>query len=196
MPSIVVIAELKAATKEARQTIIGALANVGQYSKANEPGVTRWAVFLPRDISNETSIYAIEEYANQAAFEQHMGCKVVTDLIAFFTANGTLFGGEGVITTSETQTAFAKSELATANDPFISYTKIEGGSEKASSAGSENVPGIMALSIAKDKANANTIHIVSIYADEQSAKKNAQTQTIPMKFATGYLIKAEGGPKL
>ena len=62
MPSLYVIGHLKTAGGEARQKVIDILTTVSKYSAAQEPGVTKFCVALPRDgEGDETSVFAIEE---------------------------------------------------------------------------------------------------------------------------------------
>ena len=63
MASHVVVGHLKATDLAARQKIIDQFKVIVGYSRSDEPGVHRYAITVPRDTADETSIYAIEEYA-------------------------------------------------------------------------------------------------------------------------------------
>jgi len=60
MPSLFVIGHLKTAGGAARQTVVDALTNVARHSEANEPGVYKFCVALPRS-GDDKSVFAIEE---------------------------------------------------------------------------------------------------------------------------------------
>lgn len=61
MSSLVVVGVLKTTSKEARQKVLDQFAKIVKYSEAQEPGVVKYAITVPRDESDETTIYAIEE---------------------------------------------------------------------------------------------------------------------------------------
>ena len=81
MSSIVVIAILHTTGGESRQTVglislrnwstianghqvVEALGKVAAYSKDNEPGVLRHATTVPREASDDKTLYVIEEWAS------------------------------------------------------------------------------------------------------------------------------------
>ncbi|KAF2264444.1 hypothetical protein CC78DRAFT_568364, partial [Lojkania enalia] len=176
MPSIVVIAKLLTAGGDARQSVIDALDKVSKYSKANEPGVLRYMLTVPRDSLDDKSVYVFEEYADQAALDAHMGTKATADLIAYFGTNSSLFSGSPDIATCETSSSFARPECATATDPYIAYASIdykEGTRDEAlqgwkyvTSETQNNEPDTLGYGILKDKANTITINSVELYANE------------------------------
>ena len=61
MAKLVTIGHLTTASKEAREKVIKAFENIVEYSKANEPGVSKYAITIPTDASDEKSLYMIEE---------------------------------------------------------------------------------------------------------------------------------------
>ncbi|KAF2476713.1 uncharacterized protein BDR25DRAFT_339625 [Lindgomyces ingoldianus] len=200
MPSIVVIGHLTAANKEARQTVLDALTKVSQYSKQSEPGVLRYAITVPRDVSDEKSIYVIEEYADQAVLDSHMGSKAVTDLIAFFTANGDLFGGATNVSTLETSSAFVRPEITKCNDPFMCYASIDykessradalEGWRHVTSETQNNESDTLSYAILKDKTNEITISTIEAYANEAFFRevhaKSTHVQENRAKYGEGH----------
>ena len=66
MPSLFVIGHLKTSGGASRQTVVDALTAVSKYSAANEPGVYKFCVALPRE-GDYKSVFAIEEYVYQSA---------------------------------------------------------------------------------------------------------------------------------
>ncbi|KAF2192395.1 hypothetical protein K469DRAFT_310876 [Zopfia rhizophila CBS 207.26] len=225
MPSIVVVGHLTAANKEARQTVVDAISKVAQFSKQNEEGVLRYAITHPRDTSDEKSVYVIEEYADQTALDSHMGSKAVTDLVAYFTANGSLFGGPPIVSTSETSSAFIRPEITKSNDPFIAYASIdykEGtraealeGWKYVTSETQKNETDTLSYAILKDKENEITVSTVEVYANETYFRDvHAKSKTVTenrakygdqirtafrfalLKFVAGYLHKEKTGSNL
>lgn len=61
MSSLIVVGHLKATSKIARDQILDQFHQIVQYSRTEEPGVLRYAITVPQDEVDETSIYAIEE---------------------------------------------------------------------------------------------------------------------------------------
>ena len=62
MSSLVVVGVLTTTSKEARQKVIDQFSKIVEYSKENESGVIKYAITVQRDTSDETTVYAIEEY--------------------------------------------------------------------------------------------------------------------------------------
>lgn len=59
--SVVVVGHLKTTSKEARDKTIKQFEAIVKYSEAQEPGVHRYAITVPTDETDDTTIYAIEE---------------------------------------------------------------------------------------------------------------------------------------
>ncbi|KAF2104229.1 hypothetical protein NA57DRAFT_70446 [Rhizodiscina lignyota] len=81
--------------------VIDGLTKVMHYSKENEPGVPQYAITVPRDESDEKSVFVIEEYillshsyqclvpnsaryANKTTLDAHMKTNVIQDLLKTF----------------------------------------------------------------------------------------------------------------
>ncbi|CAK7244831.1 MAG: hypothetical protein STHCBS139747_006379 [Sporothrix thermara] len=74
-----------------REEYAAKLAATSRYSKANEPGVLSYAVCLPRDETNDSkTIYVIEVYADQAAFDAHMKTDIVQEMVQWMGVNPVL----------------------------------------------------------------------------------------------------------
>lgn len=61
MLSHVVVGHLKTTSKNARQQVLERFETIVNFSGPEEPGVLRYAITVPRDATDETTIYAIEE---------------------------------------------------------------------------------------------------------------------------------------
>ena len=61
MSTLVVVGHLVATSKDARQKVLDQFSKIVDFSRSDEPGVLSYAITVPRDEKDETSIYAIEE---------------------------------------------------------------------------------------------------------------------------------------
>lgn len=61
MASHVVVGHLVTTGKDARQKVLDQFEVIANFSRSQEPGVLRYAIAMPTDASDETTIYAIEE---------------------------------------------------------------------------------------------------------------------------------------
>ncbi|KAF2110312.1 hypothetical protein BDV96DRAFT_650956 [Lophiotrema nucula] len=200
MSSIVVIAILHTAGGESRQTVIDALGKVASYSKENEPGILRHATTVPRDVSDDKTLYVIEEYADQAAFDSHMAAKPTTEMIANFGANPSLFSAESEIIMAEPSSSFKRPECAKATDPFIAYASIdykEGTRDEAlqgwkgvASATQDNESDTLSYAIMKNKGNSVNVCTFEVYTDEDFFRKvhapSKAVQENRAKYGTEY----------
>lgn len=104
-----------------------------------------------------------------------MASKPVTDLVAFFGSNATLFGGAPTISTSESSSAFTRPEIMKATDPWITYASIEykdgkraealEGWKHVTSETEKNEPETLSYGIHKNKDHAETIKTLEVYAN-------------------------------
>jgi len=96
MPSIVTTAHLQTKSKAARDELIKVFHEITEYSRANEPEVLRYITCIPADVSNETSLYMIEEYASQAVSDAHLASQPVQKLLKYFETEQPLTGAPEV----------------------------------------------------------------------------------------------------
>ncbi|KAF2691796.1 hypothetical protein K458DRAFT_473495 [Lentithecium fluviatile CBS 122367] len=220
-----VIAQLVAADKASRQKIIEALDKVSQWSKQNEPEVTRYAICIPRDEADGKPLWVIENYDSQEAFDSHMASKPVVDLITYFGANATLFGGEPTIATSELTASFTRPEAVNVADPFITYASIEykdgkrvkalEGWKHVASETEKNEPSTLSYEIQKNKDHPETVKTIEVYRNieyfkevhipskavqENKAKYGDETRVSLkhafLKISAGYLVKGKNTSSL
>ncbi len=106
---------------------IAKLASTSDYSKANEPGVLSYAVFLGREDDQKT-VYMIEVYADEAAFNTHMQSDKVKDMIAWMGANPVLDGAPTVLELDVVEDFGFFSREAAADpavaDPFVVVAEV------------------------------------------------------------------------
>ncbi|KAF2838035.1 hypothetical protein M501DRAFT_922014, partial [Patellaria atrata CBS 101060] len=121
MAPIVVIGHLITSTPSARRTLITELAKISFYSLASEPDVVKYAITVPRDPADETSIYVVEQYRTQAALTTHMSSPAVSSILSFFAANPSLLAGPGKVYTMDHQSGYTSPSAARASDAVIAF---------------------------------------------------------------------------
>ncbi|KXJ93417.1 hypothetical protein Micbo1qcDRAFT_232948 [Microdochium bolleyi] len=84
-------AHLQAKSRDARGELLGFFANITAYAREHEAGgVLRYVATVPWDEADETSIYMIEQYADQAAWDAHSRTPPVQALVQHLGAGGAL----------------------------------------------------------------------------------------------------------
>lgn len=154
-----------------------------------------------------------------------MASQPVTDLIAYFGANPTLFVGAPDVATTETSSSFVRPEITKSGDPFITYASINykedtrdealGGWKTVTLETQKNEPDTLGYVIAKDMGNSVTIKTLEVYASEKyfrevHAPSKAVTENKAkygddirtsikhafLKLVAGYLHKDKAGSNL
>lgn len=100
---------------------------ISNWSRDNEPdGVTKYAVCVPRDEADTTSVWVIEEYKDQTAFDSHMASSMVVDMIKWM-SSGNILDGEPEMHMLDylNGLTFVKPEVKDVKDPFIVFATIE-----------------------------------------------------------------------
>lgn len=177
MPSIVVIGILTLSSPSARDRVVTELNKTSEYSRQNERGVTKHSTGVPRDDPNSTSVYVIEEYANQAAFDAHMACPAVKDLLAFFGSHPDVFAKETVVLTLEPEAGFTRPVIAERADPFITFATLDykdSASAKLSllrwkelrGSVERDEPGSLMYYVCSDKSNKSKVYTMEAYESE------------------------------
>ncbi|KAF2271420.1 uncharacterized protein EI97DRAFT_428239 [Westerdykella ornata] len=176
MPTTVVFTKFQTAGGAARQSVIDELGKLSDYVKENEGGCIRYAVTIPRDQNEGKSVYVIEEYTSQEALDAHTGSKAVAETLAYFQEKPALFSGPMEVAVTESSSAFSRSKIAEASDPFIAYAEIgyqdgtihgalEGWSAVTKET-QERESDSLAYYIVKDKENDVTIRTFEVYISE------------------------------
>jgi len=124
MSSVFIIGHLQTNSEEARNQIIGELDKVAQFTLQNEPGTYKYAITIPKDESDETSIYVIEEYADQASFATHQTSSAFKDLVNF-AENENLYAEEPVVYELTPFHILTRPKVLTHNDPYIVFGTVE-----------------------------------------------------------------------
>ncbi|KAG9243713.1 hypothetical protein BJ878DRAFT_509393 [Calycina marina] len=185
MPSRYVIAQLRTAGGAHRQTVIDSLTRVSQYSAAQEAGVLKFCVAIPRPGTSDdkTSVFAIEEYADQAGFDAHMASQAVADLTKVFSADPTIWSGApeiyGLEQKLEPRIQFVKSKTGQVEDPYIVFATLgfaQGKTGKGVQKFKEMVvtvekeeEGTLAYTVLEDEAG-KCVRTVEVYEGKQSVE--------------------------
>ncbi|KAF9694462.1 hypothetical protein EKO04_007230 [Ascochyta lentis] len=175
MSSTVIIRQFVAVSKEARKKVIDALAHVAQSSQ-HTAGILKHAVTIPRDQHDEKSIFVIEEYASQAAYDSHIASRSSEDLLALL-AKTTLLASPPDSLSFHVTSSYSRQETTKAKDPYILIASFEykEDSREAALAGWQNVTsacqhseeGTFAYVVGKDTKNALRVGSVAVYESEK-----------------------------
>jgi quinol monooxygenase YgiN len=77
--------------------LIAIFKDITDYSYKNEnPGVIRYVTLIPTDASDETSVYMLEQYKDQAALDAHLSSAPVQKLLKFFGDESPIVGAPEV----------------------------------------------------------------------------------------------------
>ncbi|KAF1810533.1 hypothetical protein P152DRAFT_460234 [Eremomyces bilateralis CBS 781.70] len=124
---VVVVFETR--STEYRDAVIDLLAKIVSNTKATEPGALKYCVAVPRDPSDDRKIYCIEEYASQAANDIHMASAPVQALFKYLSETPTALAGAPTVMTMSPLAAFTRPEIASYNDPAISFIELGSGKD-------------------------------------------------------------------
>lgn len=192
MPKIITVGHLTTTSIEARNTLIESFEKIAEYSKQSEPGVSVYAITVPRDPSDDTTIYMIEEfvivtnihkictlmnplrYSDQATSDAHLASKPVQDLIALFGSKPVLAGAP-LVYQLEPIYSFSKAHVSQVTDPHIVFANLEYRAGTADQSlqywknvvsSSEAEDGTLLYALAKEPANLDRLHTVEVYQSE------------------------------
>ncbi|KAI1625634.1 hypothetical protein EDD37DRAFT_311480 [Exophiala viscosa] len=201
MAKIITIGHLVMASKEARDTVIKVFEEIVDYSSANEPGVTMYAITVPTH-DDGTTIYMIEEYADKATSDAHIASQPVQKLINLFTTEPVLAGAPTVYQL-EPVYSFLKPEITKVTDPHIIFANIAhkaGGAEQSLTQWKEVIStlesdeqGALAFALCKEEADTDRLHTVEVYESkvEDSVAKTKDLGSslvhVSLKMIGGFL---------
>jgi len=122
----VVVAKLPTASADVREQYVQRLIEISNYSRENEPSVSKYAVFVPRDEADANTAWVIEEYKDQASFDAHMAHPLVQDMIKWM-GSGNILKGTPTIHMLDyvNDLSFSKPQVVKAQDPFVVFATIE-----------------------------------------------------------------------
>ncbi|CAK7211893.1 hypothetical protein SBRCBS47491_001277 [Sporothrix bragantina] len=116
------------------------MTNVSKNAFVNEPGVHQFALLTPRyNESDTTSLYSIERYTDDAAFQSHLNTSIVADMFKWinstniYQADPTVYQLGPFVEANSTSSSISPSspyeftlpELATAEDPFVVVRQVD-----------------------------------------------------------------------
>lgn len=124
----------------------------------------------------------LSRYLTQADLDAHMASKPVQEeLIAYFGANPTLFGGAPSIYTTFTLSAFARPEITKEDQPLVVFSIVE--SEEKETVGAhgkwanftedlrKTESGVLGYGAYADKDNEKSVKTLEIYSNEYAFEK-------------------------
>lgn len=133
-----------------------------------------YAVLVSQDASDDKSVYAIEAYADQEAFDSHMNTKGVKDMIAWVTTNDVLAAPPTVHQLEAIPgLTFSRPTILTAKNPHIVVAELSyrPGYAEASlpywkavvQSSQNNEPGTLVYGICKDVKDPDKLFTVEAY---------------------------------
>ncbi|KAK3395058.1 hypothetical protein B0H63DRAFT_533555 [Podospora didyma] len=178
-PPVFSITTFTTSSTALRDQLISRHDNISRWSCANEPGVAKYALAIPRGGGNNLTAYAIAEYDDDAALNKHLAADEVSKtLLDWSKATPNLFAKDPTVQnlTVVDGTNFVKPEFAKAADPYIvveAQTYLQGGLHHALEHWEEEVDasrqenGTLAFGLYTDPANKNGLWIVAAYESEE-----------------------------
>ncbi|RDW59845.1 hypothetical protein BP6252_12932 [Coleophoma cylindrospora] len=222
MSSLYVIGHLKTNGGAARDKVVAALTTVAKYSQAHEPGVLKFCVALPRaEEGDETSVFAIEEYADQNALDTHMGSQPVKALVQTFEQDSTLFRAapqiHGLASPLRPAASFTHAGITSHADPVVIFASVAyeaGGRARAMPQWEAQVgraradePGLLSYTVLKE-AEGEWVRTVEAYAGSEGVDRGnvvgeadgrqsaegrmGEWEVVRLRIVAGYLYKEEG----
>ncbi|KAJ4245271.1 hypothetical protein NW762_014141 [Fusarium torreyae] len=174
MSPTIVISRFVATHKDARAVIVNGLSRVAESARL-QPGVTKYAITIPRDESDHKSCYVVEEYTDQTAYNSNLGSKAVADLNSLLSA-GALLEIPTAVSVFKATSYFTRPETSTVIDPFILIATFDykentragalDGWQDLTSAIHPTDPGTFVYTVAKDPQNPDRVGSVAVYESE------------------------------
>ncbi|KAK3062499.1 hypothetical protein LTS18_003937 [Coniosporium uncinatum] len=193
------------------------MVKIMQYAKENEPEVTKYCLTVPQDAADKKSIYAIEEYADQATFDAHCASTPVQDLFGLFSEQPPPLEGAPTVYMLEPVHQFTRPESAAHENAYMLFQTLtyRGGTVDEALEAWRTVceetlkdeAGTLCYNILKDTKDANKINTFEVYESEgylsstrgksqavqDNMKKNEGIQTgresVSLRRVDGYLFK-------
>ncbi|OIW28611.1 hypothetical protein CONLIGDRAFT_670416 [Coniochaeta ligniaria NRRL 30616] len=220
----IVFCQLFTKSKGVRDVFIEKLTKAGDDAEKNEPGTLKYACFVPVDESDETTLYVIEEYTGDEAFDTHMALPDVQDMVKWL-GTGEVLTGDMKVKMNLTYIDdffFTRPEVKTAKDPFIAFAELEYKPGTVAQSipywkavveeGRNNEPGTLMYGIVRDPEAENMLYALEVYESKDylydvHVKSNAIQESIKntkhlrnnlthhfLKLAGGFLMKGNGSP--
>ncbi|KAM7211747.1 hypothetical protein V8F06_012880 [Rhypophila decipiens] len=162
-----------------RDELIASMDNVSRWSCANEPGVSKHAIFIPRGGSDATTAYSIEQYDDEAALQKHLATEIMTNLHNSTTwSKITTSSVQNFTVINSTSSSFFRSDqFALVSDPYVviqnlTYSNTGGmrhvieHQEEAIEYASKSENGTLALGLYTDPTNNKRLWTLGAYESE------------------------------
>ncbi|KAI8412381.1 hypothetical protein FOFC_05638 [Fusarium oxysporum] len=171
MSPTVVVSRYVAINKDARQVAVNGLSTVAK-SAQQQPGVTKYAITIPRDESDDKSCYVIEESVSRYL----LSIMTVADLTSLLSA-GALLEIPVIVSVFKATSSFTRPETSQIIDPFILIATFDyredtrdgalEGWQDLTSAIFPTDPGTFVYTVSKDAVNADRVGSVAVYESEK-----------------------------
>ncbi|KAK0746598.1 hypothetical protein B0T18DRAFT_447093 [Schizothecium vesticola] len=179
-PPVFFFTKFPTSTTALRDELITRMDNISRWSCTNEPGVTKYALVIPRGGGDNLTAYSIEQYDDDPTFLSHLSAPLVsTSLFSWSTSTPNLWTSDPLVqnfTLLPNDMTFSKPEFAKASNPYIvveSLTYTSGGVHHVMDhweeevAAARNETGTLLFGVYGDPTNNNRLWTLAAYESEQ-----------------------------
>ncbi|KAK4441977.1 hypothetical protein QBC34DRAFT_314049 [Podospora aff. communis PSN243] len=197
--------------------------NISRWSCTDEPGVSKYALVIPRGGGDNFTAYSIEQYTDDATFYQHLGAEIVsTTLFGWTTSIPNMWTKDPAVQnfTVIDGMNWVKPEFAKAADPYIvveALTYMSGGVHHVIDHWEEEVvaaqkeSGTLLFGVYTDPVNKDKLWTLAAYEsedyltnthnksptarelEEHTRGMRSSRQTILLEKRGGFLYKGAAG---
>ncbi|KAK2775868.1 phenylacetyl- ligase [Colletotrichum kahawae] len=183
---ILIIAIVPLSSTETRDDALRQLSFGAEHALTEEPGTSKYAIFLSRDPEKQNTIYVVEEYPSKADFDAHMALPHVQKLVAWMSATNPspLAGTPSTHFLSLPSDDFLFSRAMVSEykekDPWVIIAELgyQPGGSKTSipywqgvvNEGRENEEGTLVYGLARDSDDSEKLWTVEVYESETYLK--------------------------
>lgn len=203
-------------TAEYRDKLISMFDTNAKWSCGNETGTSKYGLAVPRNYDDNKTMYSIEQYRDDAQFQEHLRAPLVASMFAYIGARPDFWGKAGVDSKNWTvinEMSFVREGYARAADPYLvvehlTYADtaavakaLEGWRGKLE--GAKKVASTLVFGVYGDPLDKKVLHLLHAYETRAQWMETKQsgpdvttpstTYTIPLKKAGGYLYQDPAG---
>ncbi|PGH02265.1 hypothetical protein AJ80_08890 [Polytolypa hystricis UAMH7299] len=177
--SMLVVAQMTTVGGSVRDEMIQKLQNLSEIALKSEPGILKYAVLVPREDDGKT-VYAVEEYVDKAALDEHMATEAVKQLTQWLTENSVVEAAAIHNLEYFPGFRFSRESVLEHPDPYCMFAELDyvpGGVDTSIpywravvETGRDNEPGTMVYGILKDTEKANRLCSIEAYESAEYLK--------------------------
>ncbi|KAK3328730.1 hypothetical protein B0H66DRAFT_539246 [Apodospora peruviana] len=178
-PPVFLFTMFPTSSTELRDQLITRMDNISHWSCTNEPGVTKYALVIPRGSGGDNlTAYSIEQYDDDATFNKHLAADTVSKTLFDWSRNTTNLWTKDPVVQNFTVIDgmnFVKPEFAKVSDPYLvveALTYMDGGVHhvlehwEEEVAAARNESGTLVFGLYKDPLNQNRLYSLAAYESE------------------------------